>query len=609
MKRVSSYIIVLFLSLASLTVAKGQTEPLVRKIKIKGNKTFSSKEVKEQLSVNGSSWIGRKILGQKAYYYNKEAFQMNMEELYYFYRTEGFIHVAIDYPETKLNRRKTKIKLTFRVDEGEPVTIGQLNFKSPNSIWNEELTVYSTRRRTKLEALPNKRFKDQSIINDQAHINEVIVDKGYAYSRVAHDIDVDSTTNKAHINWLIAPGPLNHFGEVTITGGGRTPERLIRKQLTFKEGDRFSRRDLNTSQSQIYQLGTFRIASLQPKFSDNQEEAIPINIAITEAPKHTIKVGVGYGREDRFRTFVNYQVLNFTGGARRLHLFAKHSYIEPYRVEATLTQPAIFGPNSTLALSPGVRKTKEVGYELFAYGVGMSLQQKISSALSASLNPYYESINLDTTSVAQIEDIELLNKSYSKSGLAVGVLFDNTAPKFNPSNGWNIALNTKANSTIISGQYPFLKYQAEVKRYQEISYSVILAMKLKGGIVNSTKNGKIIPVEERFFAGGSRSVRGWARQKLGPNDSDDRPTGGNSTIEFSIEPRIKLYGPLSWVLFLDAGNVWPDANAINLKELRYSAGSGIRYDTPIGPVGVDIARPIWDESKKWQFHINIGHAF
>lgn len=609
MKKTFLYIAILILSILSTTIVSGQTEPLVRKIKIKGNREFSSKEIKEHLSVNASSWVGRKVLGQKASYYSKEAFEMNVKEIENFYRTEGFIHVVVEDPETKLNSRRTKIKLTFRVEEGDPVIIDQLNFHSEDTLWSYNLKRYSKRRRTKIESLPDSRFRDESVINDQTFINEFIINKGYAYSQVEHEITADSTVDKANINWLINPGPLNHFGEVSIAGAERTPERLIRKQLAFKKGDLFSREDLNNSQAQIYQLGTFRIASIQAKYSDDQKDTIPIEINITEAPQHSIKFGVGYGREDRFRTFIDYQILNFTGGARRLHLFAKHSYIEPYRIEATLTQPAVFGPNSTLSLSPTVRKTKEVGYELFGYGANIKLQQKISSSFSASFNPYYENINLDTTSVAKIEDIDLLKKSYSKSGVAIGALFDDTSPKFNPSSGWTVAVNTKANSTIISGKYPFLKYQAEIKRYQKISYTTVLAMKLKGGMIHPVKDGKVIPVEERFFAGGSRSVRGWARQRLGPSDSNGRPTGGNSNIELSIEPRVKIYGPLSWVVFFDAGNVWTEAKDINPKDLRYSVGTGIRYDTPIGPVGIDFARPIWDSSTKWQFHINIGHAF
>ena len=119
----------------------------------------------------------------------------------------------------------------------------------------------------------------------------------------------------------------------------------------------------------------------------------------------------------------------------------------------------------------------------------------------------------------------------------------------------------------------------------------------------------MIPVEERFFAGGSRSIRGWARQHLGPRDDKETPIGGNTIVEASIEPRIPLVGSLGMVVFADAGNVWTGDGGFSFTDIRYSAGAGLRFNTPIGPVGIDLARPIMDIDKSWQFHFNIGHAF
>jgi outer membrane protein insertion porin family len=96
---------------------------------------------------------------------------------------------------------------------------------------------------------------------------------------------------------------------------------------------------------------------------------------------------------------------------------------------------------------------------------------------------------------------------------------------------------------------------------------------------------------------------------LGPLDEEEVPIGGNSILEGSIEPRIKVIDPVSIVIFWDYGNVWRRENKFDLKDIRFAAGSGVRVSTPIGPVGIDFARPVFDEESKWQFHLNIGHAF
>jgi outer membrane protein insertion porin family len=129
-----------------------------------------------------------------------------------------------------------------------------------------------------------------------------------------------------------------------------------------------------------------------------------------------------------------------------------------------------------------------------------------------------------------------------------------------------------------------------------------------GGIV-PIRNNQFIPVEERFYAGGSYSVRGWARQRLGPIDPFGNPVGGQSLFEFSTEFRYPIYDLIRGVAFMDCGNVWLESYTWKLNKLRYSLGVGIRITTPIGPARLDVARPIFDEEKKVQFHFSVGHAF
>ena len=119
----------------------------------------------------------------------------------------------------------------------------------------------------------------------------------------------------------------------------------------------------------------------------------------------------------------------------------------------------------------------------------------------------------------------------------------------------------------------------------------------------------VTPIEERFFSGGSMSVRGWQRSQLGPKNAKNDPIGGNSLLECSAEMRYPIWKIFSGAAFLDFGNVWNKAFEHNLSELRYAPGLGLRIDTPIGPIRFDVARPIWDDEKQLQFHLSVGQAF
>ncbi|MCL2073768.1 MAG: BamA/TamA family outer membrane protein [Marinilabiliaceae bacterium] len=585
---------------------------IIRRVKFKGNKELSDKELKANISFSPSTRMGRRFFKQNISYYSDIEYNKNVNELKHFYQSEGFLDVHFGEPYIKTKGKKNQRSITFYITENKPVVVDTVAFKFVHQ--NEELQNFTSdileKRNNLLYSKGGVRFRDEYVLRDKENICNYLVNRGYPYSNAMSHILVDTINKKATIIWEIERGPLGYFGDISINGQNRTSEKIISKQIAFKQGDVYSRNKLDQTQQQIFQLGTFRVTTVKAQLSSEQPDSLPINIRVSESPRTATRFGIGYGLEDNFRGFIDYTILNFPTGVQRLNIYIKHSGTEPYRIESTLTQPAVFSPNSTLAFSPFIKKLKEPGYELLNYGTNLMLLQKFFKNVSGSLNPYYEQVVLDTTSIADLTlPVSAVLRNYSKSGLAVGVMYNSATPRFSPETGLSVALNTKINSVIIKGVYPFYKYIFEIKYYNRLNYNIVTASKIKIGSIIPTRKNNYIPVEERFFAGGSRSVRGWAHQQLGPLDSATIPIGGNSIIEISIEPRIKIKGPLSFVVFSDIGNVWMNYNQLNLMELRFSAGAGLRYSTPIGPIGIDFARPIFDKEKKWQFHLNIGNSF
>jgi len=156
---------------------------------------------------------------------------------------------------------------------------------------------------------------------------------------------------------------------------------------------------------------------------------------------------------------------------------------------------------------------------------------------------------------------------------------------------------------------PFFRALAEFKTYFGLRKGTVVALKAKIGGIKRMDDESFIPIEERFFAGGSHSVRGWSRSDLGPHDEFGTPIGGNSLLEGSVEVRFDLGRKMKFTLFSDAGNVWEDSFKYHISDLHYAAGAGLKMKTPIGPVGIDFARPVFDAEKGWQMHFNIGHTF
>lgn len=144
---------------------------------------------------------------------------------------------------------------------------------------------------------------------------------------------------------------------------------------------------------------------------------------------------------------------------------------------------------------------------------------------------------------------------------------------------------------------------------------MILAGRVKGGLIEPMQSTHQIPIYRRFFSGGANSVRGYELNFLGPRNSANDPIGGEAVLEASLELRFPLpiYENLGGVVFMDAGNVFFKIHDMDLGQLKYSPGFGLRYLSPIGPVGVDIAFPTnrinYQQDSRYQIHFTVGYAF
>lgn len=606
MKSVIFCITLLFFSV----LVSAQENLIVRKIKFTGNKHFLDSRLTDETTIQSSSWIKAKFLGKEPVYYTQKLYNDDIKRLQIFYQKEGYLNVRFGTPNVTVTK-KNKVIITVPVFENEPVRISDVSFLIDSAYTLGEV-VKMREKKTILfqsETASSKIFRDEAIVNDNLVIAETFYNQGFPYTKVKHELDVDTTTNTSKIHWLIDRGPLSYFGSTSVNGNSRVPTKSILRQVAYKEGDIWTKEKIDQSQKQIYNQGNYRVASLRTTIGTEIVDSLPMQIQINEAPRWTTRFGAGYGREDKFRAFTDIQYLSFITNTGRLNFYAKHSGLEPYNVYLKFSQPSFLFPINTLSIYPYLLRENEPGYELDKVGLNISFLQNFSEQLNTSIGFIYEDVDLDTTNFEDINEPEDIETVYKKSGIVIGGIYNNSKPILDPVTGYAISLNIKTNDIIFSDEMPFFRILAEVKTYFGISKGVVLALKAKIGGIDRTDDETFIPIEERFFAGGSHSVRGWARSELGPIDDNGKPIGGHSLFETSAELRIDLVKKLKLALFTDAGNVWVDYFTYKFNDLHYSAGAGIRIDTPIGPTGLDFARPIFDDEDGWQIHFNIGYTF
>lgn len=601
----------IFSLVAALSIAAplaAQNGYAVQKITFKGNETISSSVLRLVMETKSVGTFA-KLLGKRGPEYDEEVMAQDLERITALYQREGFLSVMVAPVRTKVDRSGKTVKLTIVIDEGEPIEIRQIetSLMPTSAIPDSILAGILKRAERDLVLRPETRFRDSSVFLDQLLLARQLADVGYPYADIVTELTVSKPDRTVDVTWRIKSGPACTFGEARILGVSKVPPAVVARQIAFREGETFRLRLVEQSQQQVYGLGVFQVATVNPTLNKDSGTVVPVETFVKDAKRFTTKFGVGYGTEDHVRVSMDTRLLGFLGGARRLQVFAKHSYLEPYHVAVTLTQPAFPTPRTTLTASPFVRRQREPAYTVNRIGGSLGAAHQFSPKLSGSITYSLEQVKVDKSVLMDGADGAAVDDLYNKSQVIVGTSFDNSAPLFNPRRGFY-----NANSIALSGlgfgsKTRYLKTLMDLRRYQPLA-GLVLAARIKVGGIKTFGDGSFVPVEERFYSGGSSSVRGWGRSELGPHEAG-QPVGGSSLLEASAELRYPIIGIISGVIFGDAGNVWTESFTYEPGDLRYAAGVGIRITTPIGPIRFDVARPVADDDKKTQFHISVGQAF
>ncbi|MBN2541806.1 BamA/TamA family outer membrane protein [bacterium] len=610
---VQKSIIIFFSLVLSISCFKAwaQEDYTLRKVEFRGNDSFSSSRLSDQVSIYGTSRFKQLVFRKKPFLYSREILDSDLKKLARFYQREGFLNTKVTMSALEVDHKNETVKLIINIIEGEPTRVSKVDYKLPTVPEKsyDELSTTIDKAWKSLNLKEGVRFRDEEASSDQGLLIDALINSGYPYAEVHPALEVDTAANEVAINWDIESGPECVFGEVTIKGNGYVAPALVSKQLVFRQGDVYEQRLLNKSQEQVYALGVYQIVTVKSQLSASEEDSVPVSIQLKEAPRYGTRFGIGYGREDKFRVFSEFRYFGFLGGVRRLNLLLKHSGLEPYNIDLKFTQPALFTPRTTLLLNPYVLRQEEPGYTVNRVGGSSAIMHQITRYLGGSAAYSFEQTRLDTNTIASDEGSAIIIPDvYNKSSIILGSSWDNSSPMFSPTRGVFSALVFKWSGLGFNSDFHYTGLMFDGRKYFSF-WRTVLALRVKVGGIKSTDDHGIVPVEDRLYSGGSNSVRGWSRSMLGPLDDDDVPLGGKSLLEGSTELRYPIIGLLSGVVFMDFGNVWLDSYSYKIEDLRYAAGLGLRFDTPIGPIRLDAASPVWDEDKKVQLHISVGQAF
>lgn len=601
-------LLICFVSTTNIVAAQNNYE--IRKIKFQGNKTFEKSELLTNLSIRESNFFTRVVQRKEASLYNDELIDADIERIKRFYQSEGFLSVEVGIDTLVVNEKKQTVDVFFLINENPPVTVNSVFVKlgDKEPVLSSDTSVRRIARRLSLR--PSNRFTDNELYSDVSVINDRFMNRGHIYVNTTFDLNLQADSNKVDLLYTIKPGPVTNFGGTTITGNKYVGEKVIRRQLRYKEGDVFNKKKLEDTRKQMYNLQLFRVVSLTPQ--SNKEtllDPVPVQVYIQEMPRWSTRFGLGYGTEDLFRTFGEFTYRGIGGGTSRATLYVKHSNLTPYYVSLSWIEPQLLGSKLSVSVNPYAKQENEPGYNTQNYGINFPFSYPFGEYMRTSFTYYIEKVTQNVESNdADVPNPESNEFLYNKSGIYGSFTFNNAQPVISPVRGWLVSVGAKVNGYFFGSDFNYTRFWTDVRHYSKIN-RFSLASRAMIGTINSSDTEGFIPVEDRWYSGGSNSNRGWSRSAIGPKRESGTPLGGKSILELNFEVRHPLFWEVELATFVDASNVWEQSLHYDLKEMNIAVGGGLRVNTPIGPIRFDVGVPVWNEKRSVQFFLSVGQAF
>lgn len=571
------------------------------KIEFRGNDSVSDDELAAAIVTRERPWYR---FWEDRPLFDPITFTTDLERVRRLYEARGYYSASIGY-DLEVDRSRGTIDAQFTIREGEPVHISEIDVG---------VAAKSGDRPPPLpESLPVKRgeiFREVEYQQAEQALRTSLLDNGYAHAQTERKAEVNLDTLSARIEYAVRPGPIAYFGDTTIKGIRSVEPEIISRELTYSEGELYSLKKVTESRDKLLALELFGTVRLAPADTPGTPVVVPMEVEVAERPYREIRLGVGYGTEDQFRSQLEWRHLNWLGGGRRLSAAVKYSAINIAGL-VNLEQPHFLSPKTKGVLTLRHDQEDEETYLRNATRFLPRVDHRFSTAVTGFLGYRAEYSKLNDIDSATRAALGEIRREGFVFGPTAGLVWSTADDPFNPKKGHVVALTVDQAGAIWGGNFSFFKITSEAKKYIEVGWNTIFASRLKLGVADAIGRDKNFPLFERFFAGGEKSVRGYGRRRLGPLSASDDPLGGLSLVEGSLELRHPLWKELNGAVFLDFGQVSRQAFDLPFGNLRFSSGFGVSYATPVGPIRLDIGFPFKPPpgDSAWQLHFSIGAYF
>lgn len=561
--------------------------PLVERIQFAGNETFEAGDLRPLMNTRESTFLS-------VVHFDRKTLDLDLANVQRYYESQGFLDARVVVDDMLVSRDGLSIEILIGVYEGARWLVSGVTFEGNGVFSDDELLDV-------LSVEPGGPYLQNRLEADRRALLDAYAGKSYLDAKIFQVVERDDEVHRAEIHYRIVEREQAVIASIEIEGDDKTREFVIDRELGFAPGQLFDFRRIGRSQARLYRTGLFNSVWIEPAPADTGKAEKRMDVRVRERPSGVIDLKIGYAAIDGYEVGTEFLNRNVQGQAIQLRLGG--AYGERVReARASVGDPWFTGRRIAIDAFGKYSWNDEESYVAESAGAGFVLTKRFGRTFTIEGGYGFER----TVILEGVAEEDGDGTNYT-SDISAAVTYDSRDDILDARRGMLARIETRFASKRLGGTNDFSLYEILWRGFKEIRHGRTAALSARLGWIKPQGEGGV-PVNERYFAGGEGSVRGFPRNTLAPLDDSGEPLGGRALVELRAEVRFPILGRLGAAAFVDAGQAFEDFGAITRSGLAVGAGGGLRFRSDFGVIRLDVATPV-SESGSVQYYIGVGQAF
>ena len=592
----------------------------IRQINIVGNKAFSDKVLLKAISLTTPGWF---TWYTKSDQYSKQKLTGDIETLKSYYLNRGYLEMQVESTQVSITPDKKDIYLTVNISEGEKYTVSGVKIEGETLGLHDEL-------KSLILLKSGDVYSGEKLAESVKKVSERLGNFGYAFANVNTNPELNREKKEVAFTMLIDPGKRVYIRKINIAGNTKTRDEVVRREFRAFESSWYDGAKIRLSRDRVDRLGYFKEVTIETPEVPGTTDQVDVNMNVVEKPTGNILLGAGFSSSEKLTLTGSIQQTNAFGSGDTLGLevntsrrnrtiafsetnpyFTDNGVSRSYELFLRTTRPPQFNAGDYVIRTVGSNIKFGVPFselDTVFFGIGVE-RTKVQTFLNQP-----DQINSPQVYLNYVRDFgDGVNATTTSFPLTAAWQRDSRDSALTPNTGRYQRANFEY------APVGDLRYYRAIYQHQYFKpFFQTITLALNGELdYGRGLNGKPFPIFKNFYAGGIGSVRGYDSASLG--DVKDPLTGdslgGSKRVILNAELQFPFPGSgsdrsLRWFTFVDGGNVFAEGQKMQAKDLRYSAGIGLSWISPVGPLKLSYGKPLnakeGDKPQNIQFQLGTG---